>query len=44
MNKKMEILEGGILTRTIFEYCKIKKISLDEFIEQVKNINQKEGE
>jgi len=29
-------MEDNVLIRTIFEYCKIKKITLDEFVEQVK--------
>jgi len=30
-------MEDNVLIRTIFEYCKIKKITLDEFVEQVKD-------
>jgi len=30
-------MENNVLIRTIFEYCKIKKITLDEFVEQVKD-------
>ena len=29
-------MEEGVLTKTIFDYCKIKKITLDEFVKQVK--------
>ena len=30
------MMEQGVLTKTIFDYCKIKKITLDEFVKQVK--------
>ena len=37
INTKKDIkdLKDGILIRTIFKYCKIKKITLDEFTEQI---------